>query len=125
MRSRGHVENEVRVVSESVACAFDLDDDGVAAVHVGAVALAGDARQFLWAISQDFRKRQVESASGTSSGTDSKRRGAAGRKRAPPPRSPPDAASKTCVGPTFSIGGLVVQQPGRLTKINGMHPSKG
>ena len=115
------------MVSESVACAFDLDDDddGVAAVHVGAVALAGDARQFLWAISQDFRKRQVESASGTSSGTDSKRRGAAGRKRAPPPRSPPDVASKTCVGPTFSIGGLVVQRPGRLTKINGMHPSKG
>ena len=62
MRSRGHVENEVRVVSESVACAFDLDDDGVAAVHVGAVALACDAGQFLWAISQDFRRRQMEGA---------------------------------------------------------------
>ena len=53
--------------------------------------------------------------------TDSKSRSAACRKRAPTPSSPPDAASKTCVGPTSSIGGLVVAQPSEQK--NGTHPA--
>ena len=40
-----------------------------------------------------------------------KKSGSAGRKRAPTPCSPPYPASKTCVGPTSSIGGLVAPQP--------------
>ena len=40
-----------------------------------------------------------------------KKSGSAGRKRAPTPCSPPYAASKTCVGPTSSIGGLAAPQP--------------
>ena len=45
-----------------------------------------------------------KTSASTSSGT-------TGRKRAPTPCSPPYAASKTCVGPTSSIGGLVAPQP--------------
>ena len=43
--------------------------------------------------------------------TDSKSRSAACRRRVPTPSSPPDAASKTRVGPTSPIGGLVAAQP--------------
>ena len=53
----------------------------------------------------------VKAPASASSGTDSNSWGAAGRKRAPTPCSPSDAASKTCVGPTFSNGGLVASQP--------------
>ena len=51
------------------------------------------------------------SPASTSSETGSNRRGTAGRKRMPTPRSPSDAASKTRVGQTSSIGGLAVRQP--------------
>ena len=45
------------------------------------------------------------------SGAGSSRRGAAGRKRAPTPCSPPNAASKAIAGPTSSTGGPVAPQP--------------
>ena len=57
--------------------------------------------------------RRIESRSGFcrgSPGTGSNSR-PAGRKRAPPPCSPPGAASKTCVGPTSSNEGLAAPQP--------------
>ena len=46
-----------------------------------------------------------------SSGAASSGRGAAGRKRAPTPCSPPNAASKTIARPTSSTGGSVSAQP--------------
>ena len=51
-----------------------------------------------------------------------RRAGAVGRKRTPTPCSPPNAASKTIVGPTSSIGGLAA--PSRLTKENETHSAK-
>ena len=52
----------------------------------------------------------VKAPASASSGAGSKERGAADRKRAPTPCSPPDAASKTGAGPTSSIGGLAASQ---------------
>ena len=46
-----------------------------------------------------------------SSGAGSSGRGVAGRKRAPTPSSPPNAALKTTDGPTSLIGGLAASQP--------------
>ena len=53
----------------------------------------------------------VESACKQIIGRRFKRAGAAGRKRASTPCSPPNAASKTIAGPTSSIGGPVSAQP--------------
>ena len=54
----------------------------------------------------------------TLSGTDSTSWDTAGRKWVPTPRSPSDAASKTCVGPASSNGGLVAPQPPADQKMN-------
>ena len=53
----------------------------------------------------------VESACKQIVGSQLKRAGAAGRKRAPTPCSPLNAASNTTAGLTSSIGGLAAPQP--------------
>ena len=66
----------------------------------------------------------AESACNCIARTGSNSREAAGRKRAPTPCPPSDAASKTCVGPTSSIGGLAAPQPPNQRKWTAPHSER-
>ena len=83
-----------------------LGDGRTACAHAGGLA---SARSRVQPMRSDPALRKAPA--NTSSGTGSKERNATGRKHAPTHCSPSDAASKTGVGPTSSIGGLAARPP--------------
>ena len=77
---------------------FEVNRDRMPATAAGSAACRSDPASW-------------KAPASRSSGAASSGRGAAGRKRAPTPCSPSNAASKTTDGPTSSIGGPAAPQP--------------